>query len=431
MRIFGFIFILVSFCSVAHANVEMGGLLPFDTWRHNAIQTRPNAPLFIKSDRFPLVVRFPETVKTDYAQKVLAHLEEAWRQEFDVMGFRPPLPDHGEGGDDRFDLYISTDLEPGVGGYTSFSGFEESTTAADAFGYVVIANDIVDRLLRGVIAHELFHASQMAYDWWEHLSFAEGTSVWIVKHVFPDEDIFWRYYKFFNAEPHRSLDFISLKSPFQYGTGMFYQFLDERFGITQGRAPGTFIKNIWQDTGQAGYVNQPNFLQTINQNLGGKIRVFNDLSAAWTEFGVWRLLVGSLSDSRHFPNADKWEKTEPQFDTIIAATEKNTSGTSRNGNEPLSHSYILFERSDEGEKNHHLSTEGAPGFHYTWQVITFDANGVQESRVLKSRGSEPVDLDFMTINASKIILVVSVLPGDDYNPETSPKPSAHYGYRLN
>jgi hypothetical protein len=417
MRILVVSYILIFFCSVARAHVGESKVLPFNDSSHSAVTTRPYAPLHLSSDRFPLVVRFPETVKLGYAQKVLAHLEEAWLQEFNKMGFRTPLPDHGDGGDDRFDLYISTDLEPGIGGYTSFSGFEDETPVADAFGYVVIANEISDRFLRGVIAHEVFHASQMAYDWWEHLSFAEGTSVWIVKHVFPDEDIFWRYYRFFNAEPHRSLDFVSLKSPFQYGTGMFYQFLDERFGISQGQAPAAFIKKIWQDTGQEGYANQPNFLQTINHELGGSSHNFDALSSAWTEFGVWRLMVGALSDSRHFPGADKWEKTEPSFDTTIPATENHLSGVSFYANEPLSHSYILFERQDEGAKDYRLSTAGSPGFKYTWQVVAFDANGVQQSNVAESQGNDPISLEFTTFNASKIILVVSVLPGNDYNPE--------------
>jgi hypothetical protein len=132
----------------------------------------------------------------------------------------------------------------------------------------------------------------------------------------------------------------------------------------------------------------------------------------------------------YIKDADKWEKTEPSFDTTIPATNNNPSGTSLNANEPLSHSYILFERQDEGTKDYRLSTAGSPGFKYTWQVVAFDGNGVQESNVAESQGNDPVGLEFTTFNASKIILVVSVLPGNDYNPEKSPKPSAHYRYEL-
>jgi hypothetical protein len=410
--------------------VSYGQSLPFANSGRVSIKTRPNAPLHLESSRFPVVVRFPETVKVEYAQKVLIHLEEAWHQEFDVMGFRCPLPDHGDGGDDRFDLYVTTDLDPGIGGYTSFSGFEDATSLADAYGYVVIANELQDRLIRGVIAHELFHASQMAYDWWEHLSFAEGSAVWIVQHVFPDEDIFWRYYKFFNAEPHRALDFVSLKAPFQYGTGMFYQFLDERFGINEGLSPGVFVRRVWQNTGQGGYANQPNFLQTINKELHGSANDFQALSAAWAEFGVWRLLVGRLSDGHHFPNAQRWEKTEPVFDTVVPSSDRGLSGVSRVPNEPLSHSYVLFERSDAGDENYQIAVGGSIGFKYAWRAVTFDEHGVRESKTQESEGEDLVTIDVDTTRASKIILVVSVLPGDEYNPEVSPKPSAHYHYEF-
>ena len=34
-------------------------------------------------------------------------LNDIRHPEFDVLGFRAPLPDHGQGVDDRLDLYIS------------------------------------------------------------------------------------------------------------------------------------------------------------------------------------------------------------------------------------------------------------------------------------------------------------------------------------
>src|SRR5690606_1145178 len=172
------------------------------------------------------------------------------------------------------------------------SGFYAGTERADAFGYLVINNNIDIRVRRFVVAHELFHASQMAYDWWEDISFMEGSATWIVDHVFDDEDIYWRYYEFFNKQPYLASDYISLANPYQYGSGLWLQYLDEAHGTSDGR----FIREIWEGTVQNGFDNEPDFLDVIEQKTQAK----GGLTEAWREFGEWRVLLGSREDGGHF-----------------------------------------------------------------------------------------------------------------------------------
>lgn len=403
----------------------------FNFKKEAGILTRPEAPNTLSSDRYPILVHYSQASSDDYARSVLNYLETAWEREFITMGFRVPLADHGEGGDDRFDLYISPDLDPGVGGYTGFSGFENETPLADAYGYIVIATNLNPKLIRGVIAHELFHASQMAYDWWESLSFAEGSSVWIVQHIFPDEDIFWRYYKFFNAEPHRSLDFVSLKSPYQYGTGIFYQFLDEHFGQGKfGLAAGQFIKLIWEQTGQNTFENEPNFLQTINKLLGGRNFNFEALRFAWSEFAVWRLLVGKLSDGRHLAGSEKWENSEPVVDQTVQLSDTAVEGVSQKPNEPLSHAYIAVDLPENCSSNLRVRASGAEGFQYSWRLISYRQKSVKIGDLVQSIDDHQIEINQQVDSADRTFLIVSVLPFDGYDPASSDKKSSLFRFEF-
>ena len=166
------------------------------------LSVRPHADTSLASSEFPLTIHWPLAVTEDYAKEILGYAEASWRKQFIEMGFSVPHGDGALGGTSNLDIYLTTELDPGIGGYAGFSGFNEETPRQDAFGYLVINNNIDPRIRRFVVAHEMFHLSQMAYDWWEDLSFMEASATWIVDHVFPDEDIYWRYFPFFNAEPY-------------------------------------------------------------------------------------------------------------------------------------------------------------------------------------------------------------------------------------
>src|SRR5690606_21112298 len=137
-----------------------------EEWRKAPLKqssVRPPATYEKASAHWPIRIHWQEGVTEAYADEILLYTEESWRRLFTEMGFLAPHPDGVIGGDASFDVYIVTDLDPLIGGYASFSGFFEETERADAFGYLVINNNIDIRVRRFVVAHELFHTSQMAY----------------------------------------------------------------------------------------------------------------------------------------------------------------------------------------------------------------------------------------------------------------------------
>ena len=65
-------------------------------------------PDFVHSSNF--VVHFAPTgehaTTRAYAESVSVYAEHAWRTQVDSLGRTPPPPDDGEGGDDRYDIYL-------------------------------------------------------------------------------------------------------------------------------------------------------------------------------------------------------------------------------------------------------------------------------------------------------------------------------------
>lgn len=113
------------------------------------------------------------------AQSALAELGTA-RASFLTLGFRPPPPDSGRGGDDRYDLYLCT---PGTvcfgrstrGGAAVEPNPMQPFGPAPGFGFVFLHERAQQATL---VAHEYFHAWQTGYlarfaagePWWGEIT---------------------------------------------------------------------------------------------------------------------------------------------------------------------------------------------------------------------------------------------------------------------
>ena len=305
---------------------------------------RPAFEFSISSSRYPLVVHAMNSTKLEYATRILAYADKSWEEIVEHLGFRTPRPDEIGGDqqrgdvDPRIDIYIRDDLMAGVGGYTGFSGFDDKTPETDAVGYLVIADLLTDVYIRGVVAHEFFHLSQMAYDWFEHPGFMEATAVWVTDHVFDDENFYSRYYAYYNKTPSQGIDHISLADPYQYGAGMWYQYFDEKFGQGNGSA----IRKLWEGTVQTEMNNEPDFFDVMRSMVGGGDNLKNEFA----DFGASRLFVGSRAGSRadghHLREAETWsERVIPTFIELGDFTEmRSRTWSAPSGMEPYSHAFL-------------------------------------------------------------------------------------------
>jgi hypothetical protein len=142
----------------------------------------------------------------DWVEEVGQTMETVWNVEVTDLGWPAPLPDRGEGGDTRFDVYLMELFSKGMGGYVSpdggFVGDNPNTRRQEqqaAYGFLVLENDFVDPdppagvtvwppadWMRITAAHEFNHILQIAINgahpmhWWY-----EATANWMETQVFP------------------------------------------------------------------------------------------------------------------------------------------------------------------------------------------------------------------------------------------------------
>ncbi len=393
--------------------------------KSGSISVRPPADNSLNSSEFPLTVHWPHAITEEYAKEILGYAEASWRKEFLEMGFALPHSDGNLGGSGNLDIYLTTDLDPGIGGYAGFSGFNEETSRQDAYGYLVINNNIDPRIRRFVVAHEMFHLSQMAYDWWEDLSFMEASATWIVDHVFPDENIYWRYFPFFNAEPYTALDYISIKNPYQYGAALFTTFLDEKYG----RGDGQFIRKIWEGSIQDDIDNEPDFLDSLEATLEHG----TTLEDAYAEFGTWRLLTGSRSTKGYFREGALWDqRVDPWFEysapiSSIAADPAQLTTVQKDVG-PFGHAFLRIENDAHAPAGVAAAIKTDRGvFRISHLVVAASGVRKRELGTIANGSTLNFDLGFTGDDQEHVLIVTNITDGT-YDADTSPWTGSSFSY---
>ena len=143
----------------------------------------------------------------DWVEEVGRVMEQIWSSQISRQGWPAPISDRGEGGDERFDVYLMELFSKNLAGYVSpdggFVGDNPATARTEsqaAYGYLVLENDFVDPnppsglrvwppedWLRIIASHEFNHVLQIGISgshmmrWWY-----ESTANWMETQVFPD-----------------------------------------------------------------------------------------------------------------------------------------------------------------------------------------------------------------------------------------------------
>jgi MYXO-CTERM domain-containing protein len=261
----------------------------------------------------------------DFVEEVGSVYEEVLTVYHDELGFRAPLGDEAiadNGGDGRFDVYLVDFAGKGDGNYQN-DGCTAQNKEACA-GYMVQENDykgygypttlVANRILG---SHEFFHAVQAAYDTQQGSIFAEGSAVWATEAFDPTLKDFELFLPGFLDNPDRSLD-VPLPGPtdpFSYGCGIFFEFLEERYGA------GT-VRDLWERSanGANGIANPVWFSQIdpLVQAKGG-----GSFNQAFVEFATWNLFTGKFADpSRSYKNGKAYGAVKVEAVTAPYSDDK-------------------------------------------------------------------------------------------------------------
>ena len=193
----------------------------------------------------------PSRASNAFAAATGAEAESALAA-FTAAGYRAPKPDGVHGGNPKLDIYLA-DIGDSVYGYCSTDDpnvEDVNYPGYEGWAFCVLDNDYAasqfgsewtpDQNRQVTVAHELFHAVQFAYDFFEDAWLMEGTATWVEDELYDAVDQNRDYLDFSPLTiPQYSLDL------FDYGDWAFFRFLSERYPAETGGLP-TIIRSIWE-----------------------------------------------------------------------------------------------------------------------------------------------------------------------------------------
>jgi hypothetical protein len=187
-------------------------------------------------------------------------LESLWQKEVVEYGFNPPKSDidlASHGPDGRMDIYLADIVDQGILGYCAPEP-PPNYQFWDVPGYCVLDNDyspvqIGAPGLGGLLeleltaVHEFFHAIQFGYDYGDDTWLLEGTATWIEDEAFgPVHEPYARFPYSPLRQPQVPIDLYSPTTPYQYGSWVFWRFLEEYLSGNVSHVNPGVIRRVWE-----------------------------------------------------------------------------------------------------------------------------------------------------------------------------------------
>lgn len=241
------------------------------------------------------------STRGDGVPDVVAHTgdsAETALSKYVELGFKLPPTDSAcssNGGDGKVDVYVVA--LTGADGST----IAESCTSTQCTSFLLVPQSFLGsgypsakEGYRTVVAHEMFHAVQNAYEpppgdrtW------VEGSAQWAMKQPFPELVDFEKQLPAFFKEPGRSIDSPppGVVTSYVYGSGVWPLFLTLKYG------PST-VREIFEE--QAKGTKAYDAIDTVLKAKGGS------LGDAYPLFGAWNAATKGLAGTGGYPDAAKY-----------------------------------------------------------------------------------------------------------------------------
>ncbi|MDH7605375.1 MAG: hypothetical protein QHH13_10770 [Melioribacter sp.] len=289
------------------------------------LATRPVTDTSIVTPSGKFRIHFNKTgihsPKYDLKELALA-ADSAYDFEVNILKYPPPPADFGEGGDDKYDIYIQN-LSGGLYGYTEI----ETQIGENKFtSYTVIDNDYSDTYTKGIngakvsVAHELHHAIQVGNYVYRNADqfYHEITSTAMEEFVFDSINDYYAYMPSFFRNPQKTFPYND-----GYNLAIWNIFLKERFGVD-------IIKRIWE------LMPNERALNAIADAIAEQGSTFKNEFAL---FGQWIF----FTNYRAIPN--KYFKEAENYPLVKSSMTVNFTPPSSSidiSSEPVSTNYFAF-----------------------------------------------------------------------------------------
>src|SRR3954468_25036839 len=247
----------------------------------------------------------------DYVEMMDGVFEHVYDVENGQLGWRPPNPDGGLGGNDKIDVYIKQLGPSQIFGYSAPDPGQRSNSQ---HAYLVMDNDYRQSEyprysnplppMEVTAAHEYNHVLQFGYDVLQDTWLFESTAVWMEDRVYDDVNDYLNYltpWTQLGQVPLTRFNSNDSTDPYNvhvYGDAVFPRFVDEHYGPDA-------VRGIWE---QSLSTTPPSFAPAAYDKslrlhgAGGFFDVFTDFVAHLPE---WRSSADGFRDGNLFPDMQR------------------------------------------------------------------------------------------------------------------------------
>lgn len=291
-------FVLLLFVFVLIVNAERpinwcGTADALEEYRQGKLPVRPtlSGPVqYIERTNFRVhyTLSGSDAVSVAYAESTANAMQYSWTILIDSLGWTPPPPDFGQGGDDRYDIYLKT-LSSGVAGVT-YAEYSYSTPYPNGVcSHFRITTNLSFSYLKSTVCHEFHHSIQFRYSSVEGTWWMENCAVWSEEVVYSElNDYIWFLSTSPNPLDSPHLQINSSSNYYWYAGGIWPMFLSECYDVD-------CVRKIWTYQGQVSGQNTLSGMDYILTNQYG-----SSLATALKQYAVWRYFTGSRADTVHF-----------------------------------------------------------------------------------------------------------------------------------
>lgn len=235
----------------------------------------------------------------------------------------PPSDGSAGGGQDIYDVYIKN--WPGYYGFAMPESYANDMPEypTRTISYIGISSWATGADLRGTIAHEYYHACQMAYycDYLAYSSWAwdENTAMYTEKLIFPDDGIWLDYTGYRQNHPFYGLWLFD--GWYEYCNVIWPLFIRE--GLVS--YDDTFFRTIFEELGLLTTLQEGGFYpQVLNEQLG--VWSGYSLAEAYQLFTVWNYLVKDCYDGTGYEDGASFMR-QPRIHHVLYYQDLPFSGT--------------------------------------------------------------------------------------------------------
>lgn len=262
-----------------------------------------------------------------YIDSVAIAADSAYNFEINFLGYPPPPPDNGEGGDNKYDIYIVN-----LGDVYGFTQWE--FTSGTGPSYMEVNNDFTGfptlgiNAVRVTVAHEFHHGIQVGNyiyrdaDAWFH----ELTSTSMETFVYNSIKDYYNYLSNYFDTPERSIAENDINAGDGYDLAIWNIFQRDKFGYD-------IIKRDWE------LMPSERAITAISQGITEKNASF---SQALNEFGAWVYFTNTRAVAKtYFSEALNY----PLIKFPLGNTSNNftpPTDTINNVNYPVSNNFFMI-----------------------------------------------------------------------------------------